>query len=333
MIQVQHAILHILDFHTGTMVYSDAEMPVNRSVEAFLLKHIERAWSMQEAKPGTFYADSAFAKNLVAYLSDDAGFVAFSKEIAKGLERVFVHADEMESLDILVLDAMIDEARQVVICLCKNHRAFMHQVNQSGTGVQNEIVSHYAILPGPNQKIDEFAFINAKTSALLVCAKKYTMDGNGILVLPEMLLECSLAPSPKEAIKNLSKTAAKVAENYGQDAVMAEAAAKSYVLENMQESDALDLAAAGKEIFRDNPSMQQDFKTAIKDAGFAAPVKMDSEATLKKVCKHKLKTDTGIELTIPTDYFDNTEYIEFNHDTDGTLSITLKHISNIMNRG
>ena len=54
--------------------------------------------------------------------------------------------------------------------------------------------------------------------------------------------------------------------------------------------------------------------------------------TLKKVCRHKLKTDTGIELTIPTDYFDNTEYVEFNNNEDGTLSITLKHISNIVNR-
>ena len=79
--------------------------------------------------------------------------------------------------------------------------------------------------------------------------------------------------------------------------------------------------------------MQSDFDTAIKDAGFTEPVKMDKEATLKMMCKHKLKTDTGIELTIPTDYFDNTEFVEFNNNDDGTLSITLKHISNIVNRG
>ena len=79
--------------------------------------------------------------------------------------------------------------------------------------------------------------------------------------------------------------------------------------------------------------MQADFDAAIQEAGFTEPVKMDQEATLKKLCKHKLKTDTGIELTIPTDYFDNTEYVEFNNNEDGTLSITLKHISNITNRG
>lgn len=79
--------------------------------------------------------------------------------------------------------------------------------------------------------------------------------------------------------------------------------------------------------------MQQELDTAIRDAGITEPVQMDPEATLKKVSRHKLKTDTGIELTIPTDYFDNTEFIEFNNNEDGTLSITLKHISNIVNRG
>ena len=101
----------------------------------------------------------------------------------------------------------------------------------------------------------------------------------------------------------------------------------------MQETDELDPLEAGKEVFRDNPAMQADYNAQIKEAGFTEPVKMDQEATLKKMRNHKLKTDTGIELTIPIDYFDNTEFVEFNNNTDGTLSITLKHILNITNRG
>ena len=80
--------------------------------------------------------------------------------------------------------------------------------------------------------------------------------------------------------------------------------------------------------------MQQDYDEQVKNAGFAEnqPIHVDKEATLKKILNHKLKTDTGIELTIPVDYFDNTEYVEFSNNPDGSLSITLKHINNIMNR-
>ena len=333
MIIIDKAILHILDFNSGMTVYSDEELTVKDSIETFLYKHIEKSWGSQDAKPGTFYDDSAFQQKLNDYLSGEMSFVPFSKEITHTLEEAFTHAEEMASSDVIVADVRIDDQRQIVVFKSNSHIGYTHQVNQTENGIKNEIINHYSIMPSLTQKMEEFAFVNTETKAVSVCAKKYTIDGNSIQVFPEILLECSLTPSPKEAIKNLSKTAAKVAEAYGQDKVATEAAVKSYVAENMQESDELDLVEAGKEIFKENPSMQADFDTAIKDAGFTEPVKMDQEATLKKMCKHKLKTDTGIELTIPTDYFDNTEFVEFNNNDDGTLSITLKHISNIINRG
>ena len=81
--------------------------------------------------------------------------------------------------------------------------------------------------------------------------------------------------------------------------------------------------------------MQEAFQQKMQDSGFTKDEKVtvNKETLLKKVMNHKLKTDTGIELTIPAEYFDNTEFIEFNHAEDGSLYITLKHISSIINRG
>ena len=323
MIIIEKAILHILDFHSGVTVYSDTELPVKDSIETWLLKHIEKAWGSQDAKPGTFYDDSAFLKQIASYDAGELSFIDFSKQIAKTLEDAFTHAEEMPSSDVIVAAVSIDEVPYLVILRSNSHIGFTHQVNQTENGIQNEIINHYSIMPNLSQKIDEFAFVNLQTKEIKTAAKKYTLDGNPVIVLPEVLLECSLTPSPKEAMKNLSKAAAKVAESFGQDKVA----------ETMQKGTELDLQEAGKEIFHDNPAMQQELDTAIRDAGITEPVQMDPEATLKKVSRHKLKTDTGIELTIPTDYFDNTEFIEFNNNEDGTLSITLKHISNIVNRG
>ncbi|WP_026766010.1 nucleoid-associated protein [Selenomonas ruminantium] len=333
MVIIDKAILHILDFNSGMTVYSDEELTVQDSIETFLLKHIEKSWGSQDAKPGTFYDDSHCAQLVKEYLGGEMSFVPFSKELAKKLEDAFVHAEEMASSDVIVADVRIDDRRQIVIFKSNSHIGYTHQVNQTEAGIKNEIINHYSIMPNLSQKMEEFAFIDTESKEISVTAKKYTIDGNSILVFPEILLECSLTPSPKEAIKNLSKTAAKVAEAYGQDKVATEAAVKSYVTENMQNTDELDLVEAGKEIFKENPSMQADFDNAIKEAGFTEPVKMDQEATIKKMCKHKLKTDTGIELTIPSEYFDNTEFMEFHNNEDGTLSIMLKHIGNIVNRG
>ena len=255
MIIIEKAILHILDFHSGVTVYSDAELPVKDSVETWLLKHVERAWGSQDAKPGTFFQDSAFLKELQDYESGTLDFVALSKAIAKTLDDALTHAEEMPASDVIVAQASIDEVPYLVILRSNSHIGFTHQVNQTEDGIQNEIINHYSIMPNLSQKIDEFAFINGRTKAIKTAAKKYTLDGDAVFVMPEVLLECSLTPSPKEAMKNLSKAAAQVAESFGQDKVMAEAAVKSYVAETMQKGAELDLQEAGKEIFHDNPAM------------------------------------------------------------------------------
>jgi len=332
-IVINHAILHILDFNSGVTVYSDEELAPEDSIQTFLTKHIEKAWGNQSAKPGTFYDDSMFKQHLAKYQAGELDFVAFSKEIGKTLEQAFTHAEEMASADIIVADVRIDDAPQLVIFKSNCHMGYTHQVTRTENGeIRNEIINHYSIMPSLTQAIDEFALVDLQTSGVTVRAKKYTIDGNSIYVLPEILLECSLAPSPQEAVMGLEKTVRKVAEAYGQDEVAATNAAKQYVATQLEQEDELDLQQAGAAIFKDSPAMQADFKDAVTDAGFTAPVQVDREATLKKVCKHKLRTDTGIELTIPTDYFDNTEFVEFNNNEDGTLSITLKHISNIVNR-
>lgn len=102
MIIIEKAILHILDFHSGVTVYSDTELPVKDSIETWLLKHIERAWGSQDAKPGTFYDDSAFLKQIASYDAGELSFIDFSKQIAKTLEDAFTHAEEMPSSDVIV---------------------------------------------------------------------------------------------------------------------------------------------------------------------------------------------------------------------------------------
>ena len=69
MIVIDKAILHILDFKSGMTVYSDEELTVQGSIETFLLKHIEKSWHSQEAKPGKFYDDSNMQQEFKEYLA------------------------------------------------------------------------------------------------------------------------------------------------------------------------------------------------------------------------------------------------------------------------
>ena len=234
---------------------------------------------------------------------------------------------------LFVLEVHEDERRELVIFLCRSHAGFSPAIVDTESGLSAELSACGSLLPSASATMDEFAFIDLLTFATHVRAKRYSVDGNVIFVMPELVLECGQAPSAREALKKASDTAKKVAEAYGGDAVETAAAVKSFVAGELAEKDAVNPLEVGREVFKGNPAMQADYERAIEEAGFAAPVEMDQESILKKMKNHKLKTDTGIELVIPTDYFDNTEFVEFRRGEDGTISITLKQIQNIVNRG
>lgn len=332
MIIIHRSILHILDFNSGLTVFSDQELLIENSVETFLLKHIEKSYADQNAKKGTFYEDSTFKEQLHLYLKEESMFIDFSKYIVKTVYTAISHSEQLDSADILVCDITIDDERKIVVFKCNNHMGFIHQVIQTDEGVKNDIINHYAIMPNLAQKIDEFAFINTADEAIIFVDKKYVMDGNKVSILPEVLLECSQSVSPKETISLVSKIAKKVADEYGQDDIVAATAVKSFITETIQDSPNVEPKEIGREIFKSNPSMQASYMEQIQEAGLPERVEVEQESTLKRLRNHKLKTDTGIELTIPLDYFNNTDFVEFNNNPDGTLSITLKRILNVTNK-
>ena len=88
----------------------------------------------------------------------------------------------------------------------------------------------------------------------------------------------------------------------------------------------------GHAVFADNQAMQQEFIQEVEAAKLPDDVPVQREFAQRTGRKHKIKTDTGIEITFPSEYFDNTDYIQFINNDDGTISIELKNIAKIENK-
>ena len=59
---------------------------------------------------------------------------------------------------------------------------------------------------------------------------------------------------------------------------------------------------------------------------------LEREAVRRVAKSHKIRTDTGIELTFPAEYSRNPEYMTFTSEADGTISIQIKNIGSIENK-
>ena len=63
-----------------------------------------------------------------------------------------------------------------------------------------------------------------------------------------------------------------------------------------------------------------------------AEVAPQNEATTKKFEKQYLKTDTGIEINIPMEQYQDANQVEFLTNPDGTISVLIKNINKISTR-
>ena len=50
------------------------------------------------------------------------------------------------------------------------------------------------------------------------------------------------------------------------------------------------------------------------------------------VRNHKIRTDTGIEISFPAEMLKNSEYVEFVNEPNGLITLSLKNIGSIENR-
>ena len=151
-------------------------------------------------------------------------------------------------------------------------------------------------------------------------------------ILPDRLLQCTSCISGRDAVKMVNKIAAQVAEDHGGSSVEALSKAKNYLADHAETSDSLSPKELGAVVFSDNKEMQNQFEQEIQEAQLPDQVPVQQDFARRTGKTHKIKTDTGIEITFPSEYIDNSDYIQFINNPDGTLSIELKNIAKIVNK-
>jgi len=80
-------------------------------------------------------------------------------------------------------------------------------------------------------------------------------------------------------------------------------------------------------IFKEHPQMKEEVQEKLEKYNLTeATIEPQNPLTTKKFTKQHLMTDTGIELKIPMEEYNNKEFIT---NPDGTISVLIKNIGSI----
>ncbi len=334
--KINHAILHILDFESAVNVMSQRELDLedSRQARSFVTTHVRRARESGDNKRATFADNSAFGGELKRYFYGEREFIDLSQQIAEFLGAELAKADKAQSCDILVADFDDDDdVRWFAIMMLASKQAFMHEVGSEGGETVNAIKRHYAILPNPSQKVTSYAVVRASTMEIGYVDKKRKIAGEDVMLIPEGLLQCDTGVSGKEVIDTVTRVVEEVAEEHGANTAVALAKVKAAVAEKVEDDEELPPWDIVDEVFEDSPQIKESVRSALAEESLPERVPVERKQVERAAVRnHKIRTDTGIEISFPAEMGSNSDYIEFVNEPNGLISIELKKISSIENR-
>ena len=351
MLKVSQAILHVFDFETGSKYYSEAPLDLeNRPTKSYVQRRLRKIVGNAESNHGEFAEDSGFAGELEHYLMGGAEFQGFSVQIAEWFWEELRRAEELEQVDLLVADfidtdavpvdanstdAEVDAAfdgpegkRFFAVVLLPRKQSFVHEIG----GGANEILRMDTALPNPTAKIDTYVLVDCDSFAIDFHDKERSIGGETIQILPDKFLQCTAAASTQQVFTEVSEIVQDVAEKYGLTPAVEVGRAKAAVAQQADREEVVAPAEIGRVVFEDRPDVQQVFEERVREAKLPeeAPVRRGVANRLAK--NHKIKTDTGIEITFPSDLADKPGYLDFATGADGTISITIGNVAHIENK-
>ncbi|WP_303871957.1 nucleoid-associated protein [Acetobacterium wieringae] len=325
-ISINKAILHVLDTNASIPVLSDMLLNMTVVVKEYVEKHVSRSLKDPEIKRTVFRVGSPFKERIIDYKNNPHELTRVSCEISQLFFDYMLENIEIPSADLIFVDFNIEHENYLGIFKFNYKQGYIHYVN-TDSGLTNDILVQPCVLPTESQKLDEFILINLSSEELLVKEKQYLINNEKAYYISSQLIFCEPAISEKEAFDIVDKTVKEViVREYGGDYEKLNAV-KTVLAGDYETENEIDVDNLAKVVFDGDSTIQDRFRSSLEEKGlYDKKIPVTSNIEKKIYSKQKFITDTGIEISIPTDQLKRNDIIEFRNNPDGTISVEIKNI-------
>jgi hypothetical protein len=324
-ITFDYTIIHVLDAAMTMPVLSTRLLVLNDETEAFITKHIMKVFDSPVSSKAYFKEGTQFMPDF-SLTPTKEHFYTMSCELAQKYYAYLTEYGNIPSGDLLITYFTLNDRAYTAILKLNYKEAFTHYVETTEEGIMTNLIKHKSVFPATGKQVDEAVIIDRQTSEIIL------LDQSKANYLP-LLYDCETFLSIKETLQVIENIAAEVIQEHYDNTVEALSELKNNISESLAETQTIPIQKVIEKTFGKDKEVYENCIDKLEEAGLEAATLEVSHANLtRKYASHKLKTDTGIELKFPVPIFNNTDYIEFINNPDGTLSIVLKNISQIINQ-
>ena len=138
--------------------------------------------------------------------------------------------------------------------------------------------------------------------------------------------------SEKKYLKTVQEIACEVADEYEESPAVVLGKVKNHIAESVKEGMTINTETLVEEVFEEQPKLAEAFRKRVEEVTLPKKIEVPAVSITPSFRKQRIRTDTGIEITFPAEYFQNNEFIEFRNHSDGTITIEIKQIGHITNK-
>lgn len=330
-IRLRQVIMHILDSSAGQPMLSDDCLDMGSELQDFIKEHIAKLTEGDDCKRCEFHKTESEVYGILEEY-DDARFVEISKDLANILYSLMNANIDIPAADLFVVRFSCDSLEYLAILKMNYKAMYTHRSIPENDMVRNEVYRYKELLPTESQRLAEACVIRLNDLAILLIEKKAEINGKKEDYFSEYYLKCSTKLSDKKKLAIVQHTIENINNAaYEEEKVYEpQMKAKAIIHEQLEKNGGFVVEELGDLVFKDREDLRAAYQDKLEEHNLVKEeVLPKAESTVKKYQKQCLVTDTGIEIKIPMDQYENSDNVEFITNDDGTVSLHIKNIGSI----
>ncbi len=319
---INQAILHVLDTTQSAPVLSSGTMELTAEKLAYFTNHIEKLFASDAISNCQLLEESSFKSELL----HNPDFVDFSCRIAGVMfDYMYAHST-IPSADVAIIDFIANGAPWLAVLKLNYKNGYIHHTTDENGAPVNSILQQRICLPTQTGKVEEGALVEISTGAVRLLEKKVEIDGKKDFYLSSVVFQCTQVMPEKKKLQVLQETATKaVREAYADDDHVEEQVA--LLIRNQECDHKISVQAVKQQIQEEYPLAEVPFDEAIECTPISAAETLQvTPAKIRRMESRSIKTQSGIEIKIPTEIISSDEAVEFIRNGDGSVSLLVKNI-------
>lgn len=326
-ITFKQTIIHNLDLNMGQPLLSKECAILSDEAESFITRGIIKVREDQGA------CEAKFKEQLSLFPEDHPVSIFknwkgdsikhLSEVIANTLYRYMVEYGNIANGDLIVTNYVMDTEEYVAILKVNFNDGYVTHF-YSHDDETMKLITNKGIY---DKKINEAVIVKLSDVSVVL------LDGSKSKYI-SLMLDLDTKLSVKEKLRALDTVTARVIEDHYDNPIKALNDLKANISESLARTNSINVVEIVEQTFGDDEEVLESCKDKLEEFGLheEKSIQVTGSKLFSKYSNQKLKTDTGIEVKMPTHLFKDTDFVEIINEPNGTQTLLIKNISQLVNK-